>query len=545
MKWMKKYLSIIIAVIMCISSLIVHAMDAYADIFHNRVDLTYEINGYAPGTTNKTVTISVTDADGNPVHVSYVYTDLNKNFNYKFVLSDGLASGMYYLKYYTGGQGAPVTLEISFINTDDEANFLSMLRLAQNADDISSLLETNVGGYSYRAVLGLNKINSFSLSDAGLAFLNSALAAYGTFNDMNSFYSTYEAEFAAELLNEVEKSKLTEAINTFGNQLGLSNEACYKIINEHPEYKDNILLMFYGQNNKGLVQVRKAFNENALVYAISNAFSYGETTKFIDEYRSVIPFSLSKYDECNKTKLGQWLFNHPSGTMSELENQILNFYNNSLSQETGKKSSGGNVSSKNYSGVTGNFSETASAVNNSAYPYIDMEGNTWAKDSVLSLTKKGVISGDGTGNFHPDNNVTREEFVKMMIYALNLNNKNSKSTFNDLPVSHWAYSSVSSAVENGIVLGKGNIFGTGENITRQDMAVICYKAIARLKELEAAKPAFLDKDEIDDYAKEAVGSIQNIGIINGFEDNRFYAKSSATRAQAAVIIDKVMKVIEL
>jgi len=542
---MKKHLSILIIVIICISSLIVYAKDAYAEISHNRLDSTYELNGFVPYTTNKTVTISVFDSDGNPVHVSYVYTDLNQNFNYKFVLSDGLASGVYYLKYYTGGQGSPVTKEISFINSGDETNFLVSLKLAANATDIGSLLETNVGDYSYRTVLGLSKINSFSLSDAGLVFLNSALATYGTFNDMNSFYSTYEAEFAAELINEVEKSKLLGVINTFGNQLSLSNEACYEIINEHPEYKDNILLMFYGQNNKGLAQARKAFNENAIIYAIRNAFSYGETTNLIDDYRSFIPFSLSKYDACNKTKLGLWLFNHPSGTMSELENQISTFYNNSLSQETGSNGVGGNVSAKNYSGVTGSFSETALAVNNPAYPYIDMESNTWAKDAVLNLTKKGVINGDGTGNFNPDNNVTREEFVKMLIYALNLNNKNSKSTFNDLPVTHWAYSSVSSAFENGIVLGKGSFFGTGENITRQDMAVICYKAIARLKELEATKPAFLDKDEIDDYAKEAVGSMQNIGIINGFEDNRFYAKSSATRAQAAVIIDKVMRVIEL
>ncbi len=70
------------------------------------------------------------------------------------------------------------------------------------------------------------------------------------------------------------------------------------------------------------------------------------------------------------------------------------------------------------------------------------------------------------------------------------------------------------------------------------MAVMVYRALEK-KELigeNAEKTAFSDNAEISDYAKDPVGIIAAMGIINGTGNNEFSPNQNATRAQAAKII---------
>lgn len=113
-----------------------------------------------------------------------------------------------------------------------------------------------------------------------------------------------------------------------------------------------------------------------------------------------------------------------------------------------------------------------------------------------------------------------------------------KAEFDDSKASDWHNKYIAAAFTNGIVAGESeNIFGVGEKITRQDMAVILYRA-AKYKGMtfDSAKTEFSDDTEISDYAQEAVYSLKNAGIINGLEDGAFAPKQAATRAQAAQMI---------
>ena len=93
--------------------------------------------------------------------------------------------------------------------------------------------------------------------------------------------------------------------------------------------------------------------------------------------------------------------------------------------------------------------------------------------------------------------------------------------------------------EAGIVNGKPDgSFGVHEKITREDMAVMVYKAI-QLKQLklpDREARAFKDKANIANYAKQAVETIQAAGIINGVGNDEFAPKKTANRDEAAVMI---------
>ncbi|BBH19155.1 hypothetical protein Back11_05000 [Paenibacillus baekrokdamisoli] len=184
---------------------------------------------------------------------------------------------------------------------------------------------------------------------------------------------------------------------------------------------------------------------------------------------------------------------------------------------------------------------------NNQVNFSDVAAVVWAKNSIHALAARGVIAGNGSGQFKPNDHVTRAEFLKMLMESLDLVDGKDTSSFSDVKKGSWYYSSIAAAQKLGIVKGKNDgSFGVNEPITRQDMAVIVYKAAqvvkAKLNGGSNGVP-FTDQGDISTYASEAVLAIQKAGIINGLDNGSFAPKSQATRAQAAVMIYKLFTLI--
>jgi hypothetical protein len=173
-----------------------------------------------------------------------------------------------------------------------------------------------------------------------------------------------------------------------------------------------------------------------------------------------------------------------------------------------------------------------------------LESVPWAKDGVNYLYEKGFINGYGEGIFAPAGLVTREEFVTMTVSAFGLYDENSTSDFLDVSPNEWFYKYVSSGVNTGIISGIGdNLFGSGQKITRQDLAVLAYRCIKyKYGETGDAGAEFSDFNSISGYAKEAARALMGLGIINGYEDGSFRPLNTATRAEAALILYRIITV---
>lgn len=179
-------------------------------------------------------------------------------------------------------------------------------------------------------------------------------------------------------------------------------------------------------------------------------------------------------------------------------------------------------------------------LNYSAVTFSDLSSVNWAKDSIEALAGRGVISGMGGGKYMPNGQVTRAQFLTILMQAFDLADNSAVSTFKDVKKGEWYYSSVAAAQKYKIVSGKGDgSFGINDRITREDMAVMVYKA-AILNNIilggSTSKTQFTDKADISAYAADAVTAMQKSGLINGVGNGRFAPKDTATRAQAAVII---------
>lgn len=79
-------------------------------------------------------------------------------------------------------------------------------------------------------------------------------------------------------------------------------------------------------------------------------------------------------------------------------------------------------------------------------------GTKDAETPAKALMEQGIIQGDGTGDLQLEAPVTRAEFARMLAVALKLT-ETGEMEFNDLPKSHWAYGEIGKAVKAGIMNG--------------------------------------------------------------------------------------------
>jgi hypothetical protein len=166
----------------------------------------------------------------------------------------------------------------------------------------------------------------------------------------------------------------------------------------------------------------------------------------------------------------------------------------------------------------------------------DIQGH-WAEKTIEELVASGAVSGYPDGTFQPNKTITRAEFSTILVKAFNLETKTGK-VFNDT-AGHWAKDNIATAQAHGIVSGYSDTtFGPNDNITREQMAVMIVKA-AKLSESATGK-TFADSSQISTWAQKAVATASENQIINGYPDNTFKPKASATRAEAATVIVKAL-----
>lgn len=156
----------------------------------------------------------------------------------------------------------------------------------------------------------------------------------------------------------------------------------------------------------------------------------------------------------------------------------------------------------------------------------------WAKDYVKTLAENGVVGGYDDGTFLPNKNVTRAEYIKMIVGMFELEEA-AENPFADVADNAWYKEYVEKAVAAGLIEGDGGNFNPDATITRQDATVILH----RLGVIAAGDTeiTFGDEASVADYAKDAVATLASAGIING-SDGNFNPANAITRAETAAIL---------
>ena len=110
--------------------------------------------------------------------------------------------------------------------------------------------------------------------------------------------------------------------------------------------------------------------------------------------------------------------------------------------------------------------------------FSDVSDSAWYSTAVKTLASIGVINGYTDGTFRPNKNVTRAEFVTMLVNLTGVSG--GECTFSDVSEKHWARSSIAAASANGWVNGyEDGTFRPGNNITRAEAVVIMNRVLGR------------------------------------------------------------------
>ncbi len=166
----------------------------------------------------------------------------------------------------------------------------------------------------------------------------------------------------------------------------------------------------------------------------------------------------------------------------------------------------------------------------------DLGNYGWAKDAIYSLVDDGVLSGFGDETFRPGEKVTREQFVTMLVNRYQKATKADITKFADVKAGAWYYDYVAIGVGSGMVYGLSETeFGVGKPITRQDLAVMAYRAMGS-QYVATGDIALRDIDSVAGYARTAVEALYEMGIVSGDENGNFRPADNATRAEAARIL---------
>jgi len=182
--------------------------------------------------------------------------------------------------------------------------------------------------------------------------------------------------------------------------------------------------------------------------------------------------------------------------------------------------------------------------------YRDIPSNfAWAMDAINTLTSMGVIHGDGNGNFNPSGNITRAEFIKILVTTFGLP-ETPIGSFKDVNPDDWYHRYVMTAYRHKIVEpdSKG-MFYPNEPITRQDIVYYASRAVKSAGFSLEQPPLYIlfkfdDYSEIHSYAQSAFAQLYYAGVINGVGANRLGPRNTATRAEAVTIIYRLINVIE-
>ena len=179
--------------------------------------------------------------------------------------------------------------------------------------------------------------------------------------------------------------------------------------------------------------------------------------------------------------------------------------------------------------------------------FTDINDTDWFYESVKYVYDNGLMTGLNETTFGPYENLARAQFAVILHRMNDEPSIEYTNKFPDVANEQWYTDAILWASDIGVVTGysdTGN-FGPGDNINREQMAVMMYRYANYLgydTSASADFSKFKDAKNVNEFAKEAMTWAVGAGIITGKDnETRLDPQGSASRAECATIIMRFME----
>ncbi len=175
-----------------------------------------------------------------------------------------------------------------------------------------------------------------------------------------------------------------------------------------------------------------------------------------------------------------------------------------------------------------------------SFSFTDIDGH-WAKDNILFVANRGLMTGTSATTFSPQGSMTRGMFVTALGRLANADiSAYKQSSFTDVKADAYYMGYIEWGVKNNILVGiGGGRFNPDGLVTREQMAVIMdrYATAIGFKLPEVhTQNVFADNSKIGSWAAPSVKRIQTAGIIQGKSKNLYDPQGTATRAEVSAVL---------
>ena len=168
----------------------------------------------------------------------------------------------------------------------------------------------------------------------------------------------------------------------------------------------------------------------------------------------------------------------------------------------------------------------------------DIAGH-WAEGDVEAAVDFGYIAGYPDGTFQPERFISRAEFVKI-INSVKHFTEVADIPFNDVISGKWYYPEVQKAYNAGYIQGddSGN-FRPDDNISRQEAAVVLDR-FTQGGDADFNIDDIVDATAVSSWALSAVKKAFSLNYINGDDKKMFNPTDPLKRCEAVKIINRVI-----
>lgn len=428
-----------------------------------------------------------------------------------------------------------------------------------NAQEVISVLDGT-------AINNFNSINDFdstfvdniSSDSAKMNELAERLITYGSFkyetiDDMLSIIDTVIDEIKLGELNHL--SSAADVLACFK-----ANSGYYGIDLEHEynkSYAESVAARFVNYTAKNIKSLQYDYKQAYVMEAFADASGYTVVQTIVEKCGNEIGYDIKHFEENECADMYKQIIEKRDSitTMAQLKSFIDSYTkksddgssdgkNDSSSSGSSSSSRGSSYGSKSYGFDSSYIDSTVGESTNLPQKltiYGDISGDRWSYDAIQYLSSKNIINGYNDGYFMPQKNISRAEFIKLLMSASGLDSEISDTDsipFADVNMSDWFAKYAVSAYKKGIAAGSGGNFAPNDEITREQIAAFLYRACVEcgydLKGVSNIEIS--DMQTVSDWAQTAVSSLVSAGIINGYSDGSFAPKNAATREEAAALI---------
>ncbi len=178
--------------------------------------------------------------------------------------------------------------------------------------------------------------------------------------------------------------------------------------------------------------------------------------------------------------------------------------------------------------------------------FTDIPQNAWYRQDASEAGELGIVNGVRPFIFSADTLLTRAMTVAILARADGAQAEAEEVPFTDVPAQAWYANAAAWAKAEGIIEGVGKGRFAPENaVTREEFVTMLMRcAAAKGKTVSPSALPYSDSASVSSFAVDPMRCAQAAGLLGGYSDGTFRPQGTLTRAEGVTLLMRLVRWLE-